>query len=677
MKKNVILFLTIAWAFQSFSQNADSIYYYRENGEKEWWYIQKDMFSFRLQNGLEYTNPETDFDVVDSVYHKNNSTRKLNILEFKENSNDGEREIEKNKPRNRPNFECEFLVLTKDKFASKSEYKWKTSDDIVLVVFRDPGISNSDIAQFMNRNDLVPHHTPGNNLPSQVSWTHAFRIRPDKCGQVSSIQKAKEIFENENALVKICSPNLKVYDSHCEVIQSNTEVYSENNKMWWLENTGEEIINGQTGENDADVDLCECWEAGYTGNGIKIAVIDTRGFEFDHEDMEGVFIGGWNAIDNSQLNNGDYGDGYENAAHGMFVSGLIGANLNTIGIVGAAYNSKIYPVLMDGEIVHAVIGVQKAVENQCDIINMSFGLNYGAENYTEEDEAFLKNEIYNAANFGRYKEEHNTFYGSVIVASTGNDGRNFLEPGQTDIGYHPGYKQAPAYYDEVIGVGHSNMYDKHLFLRTLQAGIIETVGRHNGGPSYEVVAPGSLMFSTDLLGQNGYSAGNYSISQVFPLSLNRFGTSFSAPLVSGICAILLEKNPYQSRQEIRSKLINGTDRIHPELYDYNYYPEFPGVSNQMYYGRVNCLKSLNLVEGVNGVNELLRNNIHIFEESLINSSEYELQFQIMDITGKIIDEGFIKPNQAIDLGLTSGIYLLKIFDPVKLTYSALKFLIQN
>lgn len=677
MKKIAISLLILASCYYSLSQNTDSVYYYRENGEKEWWYIQKDVFSFRLQNGLEYTNSETDFSIVDSVYHKNNSTRKLNILEFKETSSSVEREIEKNKPRNRPNFECEFLILTKDKFATKSEQKWKTSDDIVLVVFRNPGISGSEVAQFMNRNDLVPEHTPSNDLPSQVSWTYAFKIRTDKCGQVNAIQKAKEIFENETALVKICSPNLKVYESHCEIIESNTAIYGENNKMWWLENTGEEVVNGQVGTLGADINLCECWDAGYTGNGVKIGIIDFQGFELGHEDMTGVFEGGWNAIDDSGLNDGDYGTGYESEGHGIFVSGLIGANLNSVGIVGAAYNSKIYPVLIDGEILHTVIGVQKSIENKCDIINMSFGLNYDAPNYSEEDEALLRNEIYNAANFGRYKAEHNTFYGTIIVASTGNQGRNFLELGESEIGYYINYQQAPAYYDEVIAVGHSNIYDKHRFLKTDSDGIIDLAGRHNGGEHYEVVAPGSLMFSTDLLSENGYSNGSYSIIEPTPDRYHTFGTSWSTPLVSSICAILLEKNPYQSRQEIRNNIVNGADKVYPELYDYNYYPNYPGVSNQMYHGRVNCLKSIYLVEEVNSLNDIFKNKIHIFEETLINSSEYDLQFQIMDVTGKIIYDNSIKSNQNMQLILKSGVYILQVIDDEKSTYSSVKFFIQK
>ncbi len=255
MKKTTSVFTFLFSSFSLFSQATDSLYYYRENGDKEWWYVQQDVFSFRMQNGLAYSDPETDMSVVDALYQRPNSSRKINLMEFRPESNGSQRETERDKPRSRPGFECEFLVLSKDKNALKSENKWKTTDDLLLVVFRDPGISAQEVTQFMNRNDLLPYHTPSNSLPSEGTWTYAFRLKPNKCGQTNTVQKAKEVFEQEAALVKICSPNLRVYEPACEVLSYEySNLYADPNKLWWLENTGEGILNGQTGTEDADID---------------------------------------------------------------------------------------------------------------------------------------------------------------------------------------------------------------------------------------------------------------------------------------------------------------------------------------------------------------------------------------------------------------------------------------
>lgn len=656
MLKNLILISAITLNFNLWSQDTDSVYYYRENGDKEWWYIQKDVFSFRLQNGLEYSNSETDMSVVDSTYQRKNSTRKMNLLEFRPNTNENQREIEKGRPRNQPNFECEFLVLTKDKLAPKSDNKWKTSDDIILVLFKNAGISNSEVAQFMSRNDLVPYHTPSNNLPSQGNWTYAFRIRTDRCGQTNSIKKAKEIFENESEIVKLCTPNLKVYEAFCDESYEYSNLYDAPNALWWIDNNGGQVHNSYFGDLDADVDLCECWQAGYSGNGVKVGVIDTRGFEYDHEDMQNVFTSGWNAVDNVSFNNNVYEDGYESIGHGMVISGLIAANKNNAGTIGAAYNSNIYPVLSAGEILHMIIGVQKSVEANCDVVNMSFGLDFDSEDYTPEKEEILHNEITQASSFGRYKAETQTYYGIVFVAATGNDKRNFIPINGSDT-YMAGYRTSPAGYDEVIGVGNSNIYDRHEFITT-------TNGAHGGprgGEWYEVAAPGSLLISTDLKGAVGYSPTDYTLSNLYTVS----GTSLSAPLVSGIVAILLEKNPFLTWQEIRQAIVDGAEKVHPELYDYNYYPDYPGVSNQMYYGRASCINSLNLIDAstVSVFENSIFDGLIVKDKTLSNQSDDKLIIEIRDIQAKLISK--IELDSKTDFTLNDynqGLYLVSVFD---------------
>ena len=649
-------------SFLIFAQNTDSVYYYRENGEKEWWYIQEDVFSFRMLNGLTYSNSETDTSIVDSVYQRSNSSRKINVMEFRPESNDTQREIEKNKPRNRPDFECEFLVLSKNKLATKIENKWKTTDDLILVVFRDPGISSNEVAQFMNRNDLMPYHVPSINLPQEGTWTYIFRLKPNKCGQSNTIEKAQEIFKKENALVKICSPNLRVYEPACEVLSYEySNLYPEANKLWWLENTGEEILNGQVGTADADIDICECWTNGLNGDGIKVGIIDFNGFQYGHEDLQGSFTQGWNAITNTTINTNaltdDVATGTAHKAHGMFVSGLVSANRNDIGIIGSAFNAEIYPVLIDGEIAQTVIGLQKAVEADCDVVNMSFGLNLDHPDVTEETEEILHNEIIQGAAYGR--NISNYYYGMVFVASTGNDKKNLIIPNSSSDVYQPGYKQLPAGYDEVIGVGNSNLYDKHEFITTIN-GTFNNVGGANGGEWYEVVAPGSLMFSTDLTGNLGYTNNNYSSTTYFPL----YGTSFSAPLVSGIASLLLQKHPLMTWQELRSFLIDGAEKVHPELYNYSLYPDFPGVSNQMYYGRVSCERSLNLLINYLSVKELtdIPNLIRIIDSEIINLNGNQLNIEIIDIQGKIINQSKILENEKISLSdLNKGMYIVNIY----------------
>lgn len=108
------------------------------------------------------------------------------------------------------------------------------------------------------------------------------------------------------------------------------------------------------------------WAAGYRGKGVKVAVLDT-GILAGHNDVSAV-----KTIDVG------YGtaDGH---GHGTHVSGIIGAKLNNgTGGAGVAPECYIYSikVLKDtgsGASSTIIKGVNQAVNNRVDIINMSLG----------------------------------------------------------------------------------------------------------------------------------------------------------------------------------------------------------------------------------------------------------------------------------------------------------------
>ena len=108
------------------------------------------------------------------------------------------------------------------------------------------------------------------------------------------------------------------------------------------------------------------WAAGYRGQKVKVAVLDT-GILAGHDDVSAV-----KTIDVG------YGtaDGH---GHGTHVSGIIGAKLNNgKGGVGVAPECSIYSikVLKDtgsGASSTIIKGVNQAVDNKVDIINMSLG----------------------------------------------------------------------------------------------------------------------------------------------------------------------------------------------------------------------------------------------------------------------------------------------------------------
>jgi len=148
---------------------------------------------------------------------------------------------------------------------------------------------------------------------------------------------------------------------------------------------------------------------GMDGTGIKIAIIDT-GVDFNHPDLfgwgsDGKVIGGYNFIQPDELP-------MDTNGHGTKVAGVIAADGNTFGV---APKAKIlaYKVSEDGEGVSSELisgAIQKAIEDEADIINISLGVNR------------TNSKIDNAVN-------HALDNGIFVVTAAGNDG-----PGLETIG---------------------------------------------------------------------------------------------------------------------------------------------------------------------------------------------------------------------------------------------------
>lgn len=164
------------------------------------------------------------------------------------------------------------------------------------------------------------------------------------------------------------------------------------------------------------INATQMWDQGYTGDGIKIAVLDT-GIDFSHLDLRGNIHRGYNSISPNQPPVDDNG-------HGTLVTGIIAASNNNIGIIGVAPDAEIYPVKVldkfgDGDIETVIRGIEWCINEKVQVINMSFAL--------LEDNATLKNVIQRALDCG-----------IIVVASGSNSAGG-------EVGF-------PASYDGVISV---------------------------------------------------------------------------------------------------------------------------------------------------------------------------------------------------------------------------------
>ncbi len=217
---------------------------------------------------------------------------------------------------------------------------------------------------------------------------------------------------------------------------------------------------------------------GIGGTGVKVAVIDT-GIDYTHEDLNDNYKGGYDFV----FNDPNPFDNYN--SHGTHVAGIIAAERNGIGVVGVAPNASLYAVrVLDsagfGNVGWVIAGIEWAVENDMDVVVMSFG--------TSEDSQSLRKACRNASDAG-----------VLLVAAAGN----------TD----DGNVTYPARYDSVIAVTATYLNNSRASFSPI-------------GPEVELAVPGVNIMST--VRGDGY--GNLS------------GTSQAAPHVAGTAALIISSN---------------------------------------------------------------------------------------------------------------------------------------
>ena len=645
-------FLVLMAAFGSHAQFSipDSTYVYDENGQKVWYYIQKDVFTFRLSGDAEYTGPVNN--AVDNQDYWIDVPTHFNEIRFNPSSPMMQRYSQMMQVYSQSDYEISSVALTKNASADYTQQEYYRTDDRIMVRFHDPNIAQTTIDNFMTTYSLALEHQPDPGLPSTVAWTYVFKIIPVKGEETNSVKLAQQINENEPALVKLAEPNMyATFPLACQPTTEVGQLIAGTNGTWHIRNDGSTIWNGMSGTNDADADICECWGEGYTGSGIRIGVIDFGGIEFSHDDFAGSNIPQmYDASSGTYHSTNHYLDPAN--FHGMNVTGVVSATPNNDGLgqryaVGAAYGAETIPYIVDdfsGGIPASnsqiMQSIQQCVLDGVDVINMSFQTDAGI--------GTIGLEIQNAVTVGRPDVlAPGGAWGIVCVAGTGNvDGEisNF-----------------PANMNQVIGVGWSNPEDYRCSYNAPGAGggwsLNPSDGSPTGPPSfhYDVVAPGELIVTTGL---SSISAYNITL-----------GASFSSPIVASIAAMMLEKNPNLEWYNLKTFLHLGAEQVNPGTYDYNMYPSDPGYNYEMYYGRVSCINSLNL-HTVGIEEQESQMDLTVLRQSeteyliFVPQSEENLSYQLYDVSGRLINQDNISMGSSevlINLNeFSNGLYIFTL-----------------
>lgn len=453
----------------------------------------------------------------------------------------------------------------------------------------------------------------------------------------------------------------------CDVSVDELSNSPDNNKgAWYIDNNGGIIWDGESGVPDADADICDCWNEGLTGTGIKIGDIDFYGFQLSHPDFVGADIpyiynaaalGAGNASNNGVETSDYYYNPPNNLSHAMLVAGIIMAQPNNISgvngyAVGAAYDATYHPYLVGiavaGNSANSAIirAIHRATKDKCDVLNMSLQL---------AAPGTISGQLYYAVINGRPDPNNpSNKRGMVVTASVGNTNDN-----ASNAMHFPGNQS------ETIGVGWSTPEDYRATSTSngqegnFSWGVTTGNGSVYGELPYhfDVVAPGVAMRSTNYTfgTGNGYMIVN--------------GSSVASPLVASIAALILEKRPDLTYQQVKQVIRDGAKKVHSSTNGgpYNY---INGYSKKMFYGRVSCINSLNIAKNL-GVHEnksiisATVKNMGNGKYIIVTPNYTSKDIRLYSLNGKILFEKIMRNDikeTKVDLSrFAKGIYILKIY----------------
>lgn len=271
--------------------------------------------------------------------------------------------------------------------------------------------------------------------------------------------------------------------------------------QWHLRNTTNTI---------ADSNVEAAWNAGYTGTGVTIGILE-GGWQTNHPDLSANY--------NSTASQ----SGGSNTAHGTSCAGVAGAVANNgRGGVGSAYGARLSKLLYGASSTTAA----------------AFGF--------RNDLNFVKSNSWGPPDNGRISYLSSTERSALQTAFTSGRGNK-----GTIVTFANGNG----------GTADRSDYDPYASCRFVLP--IGAIGDNDTRASYQETGSNQLVcthssgnvrsvYTTDVTGGQGYSSGDY--TSTFG------GTSAACPHASGVIALLLQRNPNLTVRDVEHILIRSARR---------------------------------------------------------------------------------------------------------------------
>jgi subtilisin family serine protease len=380
-------------------------------------------------------------------------------------------------------------------------------------------------------------------------------------------------------------------------------------------------------------------QAGYTGQGIRVLILDT-GFNTERSVFDSLtIIDEWDFINNDGNTANESNDYSSQHNHGTMVFSTL-AGYDPGNLIGPAFGAEFLlaktedvPNESQVEEDNYVAALEWGEQLGADIMSSSLGY-LDWYSYCDMD-----------GNTGvtTIAVDIATSLGMLCITSAGNWGTSSPPPNPCDTLYY--YISAPADADSVISVGAVN-----------SNGEIASFSSH--GPTYdgrikpEVCAQGVSTWCVDANSDSYRTAS---------------GTSISAPLVSGAAAVILSAHPDWTPMEVREAMMMTADRVDNPDNNYGY-----GVIDVM----AAIDYELSVIDENNIPDEFLILNVYPNPFNPTTTIRFSVEarhaslLQVFDITGRLVEtienDKLLPGEHAYTWdasGLSSGIYFVQLKTP--------------
>jgi serine protease AprX len=296
------------------------------------------------------------------------------------------------------------------------------------------------------------------------------------------------------------------------------------------------IANQVTGASDM-------WNAGYTGQGVDVAVIDSGVVPVDGLSGTKVVYG----PDLTMEANGA-AKNLDTFGHGTHMSGIIAGrdaaatrtSGNSSDFVGMAPDARIVSVKVadakgQTDVSQAIAAIDWVVQNRnknglnIRVLNMSFGTD-GVQDYVLDPLAYAAEQAWHK--------------GIVVVVAVGNQGQGTLKVNN------------PAYDPYLIAVGSDNANGT---ATPADDAVSSFSNSGNGTRNPDVLAPGDHVVS--LRSPGSYLDTTYPAARIGDRLFRGSGTSQATAVVSGAAALLISQRPTATPDQIKALLMGTASSV--------------------------------------------------------------------------------------------------------------------